>query len=375
MDEATRRAVAAAREQFPAASELADGIDTGPVVFGFDGYLDRVRAVVGDRTDPETYDRLATLSGFRDRVDDSVRADSSLSFEWLEAGQRTGGHTCHLARAFGVWEFDPTLVGMYGDPVRDAFEAEFGDDDLVSLGEPGVTDAVEFDDGKLMLTEIGDTMDLDWNGVDERFGHDALGERLDGAALLGVGYWSETPDLPDILDGLADLWDDIADPPGTVLVDPGDVRKLDVGRLRAGRNAIGRLSDATDVLVSANRAETGVLADAFDGESERSFEAAAECVFDVLDPTWFVGHGVDRSVVVAGGGIDAVAVPAVDDPELTTSSGDHFNAGLALGALTGLDPVASVVVANSVAGHFVRTADQPSLGDVRAFVDGYLGEF
>jgi sugar/nucleoside kinase (ribokinase family) len=373
MDDATRRAVATAREQFP--DELPGGVDTAPVVFGFDGYLDRVREVVGDRTDPETYDRLDTLSGFRDRVDASVQAESSLSFEWLEAGQRTGGHTCHLARAFGTWDFAPSLVGMYGDPVRDAFETEFGDYDLVSLGDPGVTDAVEFDDGKLMLTEIGDTMDLDWGGLDEGFGHDALRDRLDGAALLGVGYWSETPDLPDILDGLAAMWDDIADPPGTVLVDPGDVRKLDTERLRAGRAAIGRLAAETDVVVSANRAETGVLADAFDGESERSFEEAARAAFDALDPTWFVGHGIDRSVVVTADSTDAVAVPAVDDPELTTSSGDHFNAGLALGALTGLDPAASVVVGNAVAGHFVRTADQPSLAEIRAFLDEYLSKF
>jgi sugar/nucleoside kinase (ribokinase family) len=160
-----------------------------------------------------------------------------------------------------------------------------------------------------------------------------------------------------------------------VLVDPGDVRKLDVGRLRAGRAAIGRLPAETDVVVSANRAETGVLADAFDGESERPFEEAARAAFDALDPTWFVGHGIDRSVVVTSGGSEAVAVPAVDDPELTTSSGDHFNAGLALGALTGLDPAASVVVGNSVAGHFVRTGGQPSLAEIRAFVDGYLERF
>jgi len=375
MDAPTRRAVGAAREAFPAADQLPMAVTTDRVVFGFDGYLDRVREVVADRSNPEEYDRLATLAGFRDRLDRSVRADSSLSFEWLENGRRTGGHTCHLARAFGTWAFEPTLVGMYGDPVRDAFEREFGEYDLVSLGEPGVTDAVEFDDGKLMLTEIGDTMELDWTGLDDRLGHDAVRDRLDGAALLGVGYWSETPDLPDILAGLAELWDDIADPPGAVLLDPGDVRKLDPERLRAGREAIGTLAAATDVVVSANRAETGVLADAFDGEADREFEAAAETVAEVLSPTWFVGHGVDRSVVVSDGGTERVAVPTVDEPAMTTSSGDHFNAGLGLGLVTGLSPAASVALGNSVAGHFVRTADQPSLAEVRAFLDGYLDAF
>jgi hypothetical protein len=369
MDGETRRAVDAAREGFP------ESVETGRVVFGFDGYLDRVRVVVADRTDPETYDRLDTLAGFRDRLDRSVEADSSLSFEWLEDGRRTGGHTCHLARAFGTWAFEPTMLGMYGDPVKDAFAAEFGEYDLTSLGEPGVTDAVEFDDGKLMLTEIGDTMDLDWAGLDGRLGHERLAEHLDGARLLGVGYWSETPDVPDILSGLRELWDDIPDPPGTVLVDPGDVRKLDAERLRAGRDAIGALTDVTGVVVSANRAETGVLADTFAGEAERSFEAAARAVAEAVEPTWFVGHGVDRSVVVADGETTSVAVPAVDEPAMTTSSGDHFNAGLGLGAVAGLPPAAAVVVGNSVAGHFVRTADQPTLADVRSFVGSYAAKF
>ncbi len=369
MDDETRRAVETARGQLP------DDIDPRRVVFGFDGYLDRVREVVADRTDPESYERLPRLADFRDRLDRSVEAGSSLSYEWLEDGRRTGGHTCHLARAFGSWAFSPTLVGMYGDPVHETFEREFGEYDLVTLGEPGVTDAVEFDDGKLMLTEIGDTMTLDWAGLDDRFGHDRLLDRLDGAALLGVGYWSETPRIPSVLTGLRDRWSHIDDPPETVLLDPGDVRKLDTDRLRSGRAAVRDLTDATDVVVSANRAETEVLADAYAGEADREFEAAAEAVSDALAPTWFVGHGVDRSVVVSVEGTESVSVPAVEEPELTTSSGDHFNAGLALARIAGLDPAAAVVVGNAVAGHFVRTADQPSLAEVRAFVGDYMAKF
>jgi len=133
--------------------------------------------------------------------------------------------------------------------------------------------------------------------------------------------------------------------------------------------------DVTDVVVSSNRAETGVLADAYAGEAERSFTEDAQAVFEALSPTWFVGHGVERSVVASEEGTDSVAVPAVSDPELTTSSGDHFNAGLGLARIAGLPPAAAVVLGNAVAGYFVRTADQPSLADVRAFVDDYLEKF
>ena len=375
MDDATRAAVAEAQSAVPDAASLPAAIDRGRVVFGFDGYVDRVREMVADRTDPETYDRLATIAALGERVDRSVAADSSLSFEWLQRGTRTGGHTCHLARAFDTWAFAPSMVGMYGDPVADAFDDEFGHLDLHSLGDPGVTDAVEFDDGKLMLTEIGDTMALDWASLGDRFGHDRLFDLLDGAQLLGTGYWSETPGLPAILSGLRDGWAAMDDPPSTVLVDPGDVRKLDAEGLRAGREAIATLDEVTDVVVSANRAETEVLAAAYDGERDRSFSAAVTAAADALDPTWFVGHGVDQSLVETADGQHGVRVPAVDDPAMTTSSGDHFNAGLGLALLAGVPPAGAVVVGNAVAGYFVRTAAQPSLTEVRAYVDGYLHKF
>ncbi|NLV10989.1 hypothetical protein GOC74_13755 [Halomicrobium mukohataei] len=368
-DDETEAAVAVARAQLP------ETVPSERVVFGFDGYVDRVREVVADRHDPDDYDRLDTLAGFGDRVHDSVAADSSLSFEWLQRGTRTGGHTSHLARAFGSWGFDPVMIGMYGQPVRDVFADEFADCELHSLGQPGYTDAVEFDDGKLMLIENGTTMDLDWSFLTDQFDRERLRDRLDGAALLGTGYWAETPDLPDVLDGIAGLWDDIEEPPETVLVDPGDVRKLDAERLDGGTGAIGRLAAQTRVVVSANRAETQLLAETYGDGSEQSLAAKARTLRETFDASLFVSHGVDRSLVAGADGTTDVAVPSVDDPELTTSAGDHFNAGLALALVAGVDPAGAVVVGNAVAGAFVRSGEPPTFEAVRAFVDEYESKF
>jgi len=370
-DEETADAVSTARTQLP---------ETAPddrVVFGFDGYVDNVREVVADRSDPETYDRLDTLAGFGERVQASVAADSSLSFEWLQHGTRTGGHTSHLGRALGHWGFDPVMIGMYGEPILDVFAEEFDEYELHTLGQPGFTDAVEFDDGKLMLIENGDTMELDWERLCETVDRDTLRTGLDGAALLGTGYWAETPDLPDVYDGLAELWGDLSDPPETVLIDPGDVRKLDGERLQKGKAAIGRLNEQTRVVVSANRAETQLLAETYadaDVEDE-SIERQANVVYDALDISLFVSHGIDRSLVVTPDGTTTIAVPSVDDPELTTSAGDHFNAGLALALVAGVDPDGAVVVGNAVAGAFVRHGEPPTMERVTAFLDGYDEKF
>lgn len=86
---------------------------------------------------------------------------------------------------------------------------------------------------------------------------------------------------------------------------------------------------------------------------------------------------LDRVWVVVADRTDpeSVAVPVVSNPELTTSSGDHFNAGLGLARIAGLPPAAAVVVGNTATSYFVRTANQASLSDVRAFVSEYLETF
>jgi hypothetical protein len=266
---------------------------------------------------------------------------------------------------------------MYGDPLLDPFDREFADYELHTLGEPGYTDAVEFDDGKLLLIENGDSMELDWDRLCDRVGRETLATRLDGARLFGAGYWAETPNLPDLLSGLRDLWPELTDPPETVVVDPGDVRKLDPGRLRAGREALGELDDVARVVLTANRAETDVLADTY-GErvgSDRDATGDAEVVFDALDASLVVCHGLEESVVVSETGTHRVSVPVVDDPELTTSSGDHFNAGLALALVEGMEPATAAAVGNAVAGCFVRTGVAPSLADVRSFLEEYEAKF
>ncbi|ELZ80931.1 hypothetical protein C453_18380 [Haloferax elongans ATCC BAA-1513] len=368
-DEATRQAVDSCRDELP------ETVDGGRVVFGFDGYIDRVREFVSERQSATAYERLPTLSAFAERVNDSVEAESSLTFEWIQDGVRTGGHTSHLTRAFGEFGYDPAIVGCLGDPPEDPFVDEFGEFPLETLGDPGYTDAVEFDDGKLMLSEIGGSMTLDWADIETKVGRDRLAELVDGTELLGIGYWSEMPELPDVVRGLReDLWPTLSSPPETLLLDPGDLRKREPAVVAAGIDRVSSLDDAVDVVVSANRYETRYLAQ-LAGVEETDFETEARAAFDHLGVSRFVGHGIDAAHLVDEKEAVSVQVPRTDDPVLTTSSGDHFNAGLALGHVLGLSKASTLVVGNAVAGHFVRNGTPPTYDEIRSFVSEYLELF
>ncbi len=351
---------------------LPDRLDPTQVAFGFDGFVDRVRRMVDERQDAETYDALPTLEALGDRISTSAAADSSLSIEWLSTDVRTGGHVAHLSRAYAQLGYEPVMLGTFGEPVVDPFTAEFDPEWMTSFGEPGYTDAVEFADGKLMLMEIGTTRKLDWAAITDAVAPREIADQIDGSRLLGIGYFADMPQLPTIAEGLrADVWPLLDSPPETIVVDPGDVRKLTNEELRAGMGSLAGLDELAPTTISANRFETSVLAEVLADDVSDALVDSAEAAADALDVTRFVGHGVDESVTVGPDGTYRAAVPRVTEPEITTSAGDHFNVGLSLGLINGLDDGASIILGNAVASWFVRTGDQPTYDEIREYLHEY----
>lgn len=368
IDSETRDAVEACR------NTLSASPSGGKVVFGFDGYLDVVRKMRQEAS--SGMEPITSLEVVGNRILEAVEADSSLSFGWQTTGKRAGGHVCHLSRAYDTLGYDPTLVGTLGDPIRPFFEERFGHLDHHSLGEPGTTDAIEFNDGKLLITEGGDIESIDWDLLVDRVGLDTLADVLDGAQLLGIGYWAMIVGLPGILDGVRErLWPTLADPPERVIVDPADIRRLASDDVGTVADATDRLAAVADVTVSANRVETQALAEILCEQADKDIVGNARRLFDTLDVDRVVSHSVDQSCCVSADGTTRVSVEPVTEPALTTSAGDHFNAGFSLGLVEGLSESAALVSGNAFARRFVETGRTPDYDELFDAVNGYLGQF
>lgn len=368
-DPETRRAVSRCKNGFP------DTVGGEEVVFGFDGMVDTVREIIDERQGRAEYTAVSELSAVSKRIDQSVDVNSSATFEWTENATRTGGHACHLTRALGGLDYEPTMIGTFGDPVEPVFREEFDAHPIVSIGRPGHTDAVEFNDGKLLLTQSGDYRTLDWETLCDRIELETLAEHVDGKRLLGLGYWSIIPSFPDIVEGLREaLWPLLSSPPEHVLVDPADLHHVPPGDFQKGAAALTALDEVVPTTVSANRSETAVLTELFDGTVD-DVESAVNVAREGLGVSRFVSHGVERSASSTATETASVGVPRVEDPVLTTSAGDHFNAGLAVGLLTGAEESSALVLGNSVAGWFVRNGTGPTRDQLRSFVDDYLRHF
>ncbi|MFC6976901.1 hypothetical protein ACFQL1_22825 [Halomicroarcula sp. GCM10025709] len=369
LDSATEAALASCRRDLP------ERLPETHVVHGFDGYCDRVRTMVDARTGPEEYDRMDDLSALSARIGGSVDLGTSCSIEWFTEDSRAGGHTSHFGRAFARLGFEPTLVGTYGDPPRSIFEEELDGCELRSVGSPSYTDAVEFDDGKLMLNEIGSMASLDWERLRERLSVQQLATAIDGAPVLSMGYWATIPFLPTIWRGLRrEVWPVLTDPPRTVFVDPADIRRLSTERLTAGLDSLAALDDTVPVVVSANRAETAVFADLGESTATEMREQAI-AARELLGVSEFVAHAADRAVRVDEDGTATVRTPHVAKPTLTASAGDHFNVGYVLGQLLGLGGPSSLLLGNAVANWFLRRGEPPTYGELLGFLSRFDSYF
>lgn len=364
---ATKRGIRACREHFP----------TGPhehtVLFGFDGIIDTVREMVAERESNGSVSLIRELDSLGERITDSVASETSVAIEWMDCGTRTGGHVCHLSRAVGRWGLTPLMVGTFGTPMEPEFESSFAEYTTYSIGDPGTTDAVEFDDGKLLLTETGDYRELDWKLLDERLGHDQLASLLEQADLFGVGYWSMIPDLPEILYGLAeDVWPTLSDPPSHVFFDPADIRHLSDSQLVDGFDALRTLNRQVPVTLSANRGETEALVASGGGSTAGdSMLDLAIAARDIVGVDTVASHGARASAMTSEDDQALVETLHIDEPEIVTSSGDHFNAGVCLGLLEGFEAEATTALGNAVAGAFITTGRTPTLPEVQTFLGEY----
>lgn len=350
---------------------------TGPhehtALFGFDGIIDTVREMIAERESRDSVSLIQELDSLETRISDSVASETSIAIEWMDRGTRTGGHVCHLSRALGRWGLTPLMIGTFGTPMWAEFESSFAEYTTYSIGDPGTTDAVEFDDGKLLLTETGDYRELDWESLDRRLGHDQLASLLEQADLFGMGYWSMIPDLPEILYGLADdVWPTLSDPPAHVFFDPADIRHLPDSQLVDGFDALQTLNRQVPVTLSANRGETEALITSGGGSvAGDSMLALATAARDIVGVDRVVSHGARASAMTSEDDHAFVETLHIEEPKIVTSSGDHFNAGVCLGLLEGFDAAATTALGNAVAGAFIRTGRSPTLSEVHTFLEEY----
>src|SRR3954452_16070219 len=161
-------------------SAAAQTVPSLKTLVGLDGFVDNIIAVVDKRHDLEKYDRVRTIDVLGDKIKGA--AGQSSNYELVVTQQKLGGNGPIMANALAALGLDVTYVGNLGYPeIHPVFKPLADRAHVISIAEPGYTDALEFEDGKLMLGKHESLKDVNWDNLLGRVGKDKLKTMLQPA--------------------------------------------------------------------------------------------------------------------------------------------------------------------------------------------------
>jgi len=349
---------------------LAGAADVGRLTafLGFDGFVDEILHVVDKREGPGSFQRLATISELAERV--GAAAGKSTNLEVVNRVTKLGGNGPIMASALAGFGLKVTCVGTLGWPSLHPVFADFAKRaELHSIAEPGHTDAMEFDDGKVMIGKILSLNDVSWANLQSRYGRDNFAAQLDKADLVGFVNWTMLTHLNEIWQAtLKEICPALKSKRRLMFFDLADPEKRKPDDVREALKTIVEFKEYFDVILGLNEKEAheigGVLGLKASGKSPDALSELALEINGRLPANTLVIHPVSYALAASKGAVSVVEGPFTPKPVITTGAGDNFNSGFCLGKLLGLDDAQSVLTGVAASGHYVRTARSPDISDV-----------
>jgi sugar/nucleoside kinase (ribokinase family) len=359
-----------------------DGLPTTRAVVGLDGFVDAIIAVVDKRYSADRYEPVRTIKAMAEKIRSA--AGESSNYELVVKHRKLGGNGPIMANALACLGLGVTYLGSVGYPEVDPVFADFARRaDVKGVTGPGYTDALEFDDGKLLLGKYESLGEVSWDNLVARIGRDELQRLFDGATLISMNNWTMLPRMSEIWRHLIDevLPGGGGGSPGagaasgrrrTLFIDLADPEKRTFEDIRTALGHLTRFQQQVEVILGLNLKEAGEIAQVLGVAAHADAEAAVEPMAAAMRSALGIGCVVihPRRAAAAATATETArfAGPFVQQPMISTGAGDHFNAGFCLGRVAGLGLMESLCTGVACSGYYVRTAQSPSAQQLAEFV-------
>jgi len=341
-------------------------------MIGLDGFVDEIIAVVDKRQDNDRYDPIKTIARLGEKI--SNAAGKSSNYELVVKQMKIGGNGPIMANAMAAAGIAVTYVGALGYPnIHPVFKELEERATVVSVGEPAHTDALEFEDGKLMLGKLTPFNEVTWDNIIARVGKEKMKSLLAEAHLIGMVNWTMMPHMSRIWAKMLDdaipnadrhsrkLFIDLTDPEKRTHDDILDALKL-----------LARFQDQVDVILGLNLKEAMEVADVLGlpgvVDPESAIIEIAQAIRAKLNLSCVVVHPRRGAAAATENASAKFMGPFVQHPKISTGAGDHFNAGFCLGQVLGFSLEESLCTGVATSGYYVRTAISPDATTLAKFI-------
>ncbi len=342
---------------------------------GLDGFVDEILDVVDKRQDVANYQRMPTIASLGERI--SGAAGRSTNIELVTRRTKLGGNGPIMANALASFGLNTTYVGSLGFPNLHPVFAEFAQRaKVISISEPGHTDALEFEDGKLMLGKMYPLAEVNWENLNARAGAETVRSQVQSSTLIAFVNWTMLPHMSAIWERmLAEIVPTVTGERRWMFFDLADPAKRTREDLLHALELVHQFNTKFRVILGLNEKEAFEVGEVLglpmpDG-SPNGLGCLTQRIAEKVAVETIVVHPVTYALAVTDGQVSMVAGPRIQKALITTGAGDHFNAGFCLGKLLGLDDAASVLTGVTTSGYYVKTATTPGMLDLAGMMDNW----
>ncbi|NGX42269.1 MAG: hypothetical protein K940chlam7_00547 [Chlamydiae bacterium] len=346
---------------------------------GFDGFTDEIIDAVETRKSIEEYQPMTKMSQFGDRVLEF--SGKSCNIELVVREKKIGGNAPILTNALLEGGHRITFAGAIGstDKIEPLFqEMASRCDKVIPLCPSGHSDAIEFQDGKVILGKHAALIDINYSKLLEHIDKETLTKHLDGADLFVSANWTMLPLMTEIWEQiLSDVLPAFSKRPQNrprwLFVDLADPAKRTDEDIARGLKALKQLGLEYQVILGLNEAEALRIAKVLgstlsSGEIEQT-EALAADIHRRSGLYQIVIHTVHYAIGVNAQETARVPGPYTPTPVLTTGAGDNFNAGFCNGLLYDLSLEENLLSGVHTSGYYVRKGRSPTIPELASFLE------
>ena len=131
---------------------------------GLDGFIDEIIHVVDKLFSPSSYERIKKIQDYATRI--SRASAMSTNIELVSLTTKMGGNGPLLANALLQYGVEVTYMGSIGYPTLDpALALLHRCQKLICLAQPAHTDAIEFEDGKIITSKLSSLDLITWENI------------------------------------------------------------------------------------------------------------------------------------------------------------------------------------------------------------------
>ncbi|NEU07031.1 carbohydrate kinase family protein [Flavihumibacter sp. R14] len=340
------------------------------VVAGFDGFIDSIQKVIFQTNAERQSEYFETVQSFGSYI--ASKGTGGLSLETEELLKKLGGNVPIMSNAIASLGGRAHCIGAFGYPAPDAVFLEMHPNTtLHSFTEPGITSALEFHDGKIMLAHMTQLNNADWELVKQRIGLENIIRMVQESDMLALLNWSETRHAGEIWSGLLEEVLPNVNRSLKAFFDLSDCSKYSSSKILGALTLIREFSRFCDVTLSLNRNEALLVCRAIGSEPGEDLLKAGKIIFEFMQIGTVVIHTAESSYAWQNSLSAKSAAFNIEHPAISTGAGDNFNAGYCTASLMDMDINESLILANAAAACYMKNGKSASIEELAAFLEGY----